>query len=316
MIGSLLRARAAAPTPPPRQGAPCSRRQEPRTPAVAPCVPKVGVPLGPPFCLTLRRAAEASCRSQGVRVSWPAPGQLVVGTDCSGAEAPVWALRVLGLPHTHAFACDIDPQVREFIKATCPSVKAIYPDMLTRDHQTLPRVTLYTCGFPCKSFSSLRPDRRNPLQSPHAKPFFAMLKVLETKRPAVAILENVSGIMSVLDTVIKHMRRVSGYYIIVMPIDSLALGTPVSRPRVYFVLVRQDVARSRNLKDLGKIAEDMRAAVCMPLQGHVADLMLPSTSPFVRKFQENRKQQARQGADREGACDARQPYIPCSVRFR
>ena len=29
-----------------------------------------------------------------------------VGTDCSGAEAPIWALRTMGIKHVHKFSCD------------------------------------------------------------------------------------------------------------------------------------------------------------------------------------------------------------------
>lgn len=297
--------------PPPRCVASCSPSQAVRKPAPALALRTGKSPdaWGPHFCRTLRLAAEVACKSRGVRVSWPCTGQLVVGTDCSGAEAPVWALNTLGLPHKHVFSCDVDPHVRAFIKATCPRVGVIFPDMLKRDHTKLPEHTVYICGFPCKSFSSLRQDRSRPLQSPHAKPFFAMLKVLEVKRPKLVVLENVFGIRTVLDAILKCLRRVKGYYVFVLPIDSLALGAPVSRPRMYFVLVRQDAARSKDPEVLCQIARAMHAVASSPLQEHVADLMLPSSSPLVRAFLEARSRQVvvwptQRGRKRNGASGA------------
>ena len=42
---------------------------------------------------------------------------LEAGTDCSGIEAPVQALRLLNIPHKHIFSCDNDPHVVKSIEA-------------------------------------------------------------------------------------------------------------------------------------------------------------------------------------------------------
>ena len=42
---------------------------------------------------------------------------LRVGTDCSGLDTPILALRRMGVPHRHAFSCDIEPYVRRYLKA-------------------------------------------------------------------------------------------------------------------------------------------------------------------------------------------------------
>ncbi len=60
---------------------------------------------------------------------------LRVGTDCSGADAPVWALRMMGVQHQHVFSCDSDPHVRTFIQSASPPVAAVFADMLTRKAQ-------------------------------------------------------------------------------------------------------------------------------------------------------------------------------------
>jgi hypothetical protein len=42
---------------------------------------------------------------------------MLVGTDCSGIETPLMALRNLNLPVRHVFSCDNDPNVKKVILA-------------------------------------------------------------------------------------------------------------------------------------------------------------------------------------------------------
>lgn len=42
---------------------------------------------------------------------------ITIGTDCSGMEAPVQALRNLGVSMVHRFSCDIDKYARATILA-------------------------------------------------------------------------------------------------------------------------------------------------------------------------------------------------------
>ena len=79
-----------------------------------------------------------------------------VGTDCSGAEAPIWALRAMGIKHVHKFSCDWEKPVRDFIAAVSPPAGPIFQNMLTRKTDDIPDMDLYVCGFPCTPFSSLR----------------------------------------------------------------------------------------------------------------------------------------------------------------
>ena len=63
-----------------------------------------------------RQQWHGQCKRVGVSRS-----QVVkIGTDCSGAEAPIWALKAMQIPHQHVFSCDWQEQVRSFIRATCP----------------------------------------------------------------------------------------------------------------------------------------------------------------------------------------------------
>ena len=251
---------------------------------------------GPPFCSKVRAALATECDRLSVKFSWPAFRDVVVGTDCSGAEAPIWALRAMQVPHVHAFSCDSDAKARAFIEATCPPAGPLFHDMLTRDVTCIPPHSVYVCGFPCKAFSMLRRHSTKFLQEASAKPFFATVAVLKQCRPRVAVFENVLGIRAVLPKVLRKLRQVAGYYIFVVPIDSVDLGEPVCRPRIYFVLVRQDCTISDDMAALCAIVRAGYTSACGKVTSHVCERMLPASSPEVRRLRR------RKGARPSGTC--------------
>ena len=51
---------------------------------------------------------------------------LKIGTDCSGIEAPIQALRLLNIPHKHIFSCHNDPHVVKSIKANFDKDTLLY----------------------------------------------------------------------------------------------------------------------------------------------------------------------------------------------
>ena len=142
--------------------------------------------------------------------------KVTIGTDCSGAEAPIWALREIqralkthcGIKFdTHqAFAADIQEHSRRFIEmnSDCP---VIYGDLTTRLPPTLAgfcmknhrvihcpgELDIYCAGFPCKDFSFLNGSRAC-LSGPNAKVFHGVCNYIKYKQPSVYILENVDGI--------------------------------------------------------------------------------------------------------------------------
>ena len=79
--------------------------------------------------------------------------RLVLGTDCSGADAPVWAMRSLwpGRCIEHAFACDTWSVAEEVIKANTPC-RTFFSDILRRVPCEIPYHNIYVCGFPCQPF--------------------------------------------------------------------------------------------------------------------------------------------------------------------
>ena len=115
---------------------------------------------------------------------------ITIGTDCSGIEAPIEALKQLGIPFRHKWSCEIDKFARKSILANYhPEI--MYEDITKRDHTQLPVVDIYVCGFPCQSFSLM--GKKRGTRDQRSNIMLHCIDVIKTKRPPVFILENVKN---------------------------------------------------------------------------------------------------------------------------
>jgi site-specific DNA-cytosine methylase len=78
---------------------------------------------------------------------------ITVATDCSGIDAPIEALKQLGVSFKQLWYCDNNKYARETSEANHPKPEMFFDDMLSRNNKSLPHLDLYICGFPCQSFS-------------------------------------------------------------------------------------------------------------------------------------------------------------------
>ena len=77
-----------------------------------------------------------------------------VGTDCSGLDAPIIALKAAGIDHRHIFSAETDQHCVDTINAnSAPEI--VYDDLMKRDNSTAPYVDMYIAGFPCQPFSTM-----------------------------------------------------------------------------------------------------------------------------------------------------------------
>lgn len=208
---------------------------------------------------------------------------VTVGTDCSGAEAPIFALREIkqalrkkgcNLLIRHQFSCDIERHSRNFIAHNCDPVhvfgdltKRQKPDLKSYCYKThesvpIPTVDLYIAGFPCKDFSFLNKNRQC-LDGPHAKVFFGVCEYIRKKRPRCFILENVMGITKVYNglapivEVMEYLRDIPGYEVQYWAFDSKYYYLPQTRARVYIVGVQQEFLR-RPMEEWGWAFEELK----------------------------------------------------------
>ena len=171
------------------------------------------------------------------------PGQdmpLRVGTDCSGLESPIHALKAMGLDHRHLFSCECGPAARKVIRANSPPWHGLYDDVTECETHDAPFVDLYIAGFSCKPFSMLHVNTKL-LNEDQAKIFFSVLQRIRLLKPPAFVLENVEGIKRCMDAVLSLLRD-AGYFVAVLLLNPFDLGEPVNRPRFYFVGFRTDIA--------------------------------------------------------------------------
>ena len=143
---------------------------------------------------------------------------------------------------------------------------------------------IYACGFPCMPFSALRQHSTRLLKEAAARPFFKVLEVLRTRRPKLALLENVLGIRKVMKKILGYLRKLLIYWVIVLPIDSMDLGEPVTRPRYYFLLVRRDVGVLDQADEIKSLVAHMAHAAHEPVTCHAASRLFRSDSPCVQAY--------------------------------
>lgn len=170
---------------------------------------------------------------------------LRIGTDCSGMETPILALRALGVEHQHMFSCDTDPNVKKQIYANF-DVKEWFDDLMKRDNTTAPEVDLYVAGFPCQPYSAA--GKRKGMKDKRAKVFHGCAAYLEEKMPRVFLLENVSKMNShktrfAFKQICRRLRTLadSGYHVEHHVMKTQEHGVPQSRSRIYFIGLRKDI---------------------------------------------------------------------------
>lgn len=180
---------------------------------------------------------------------------LRIGTDCSGIEAPVQALRQLKIPYVSVWCSEIDKYCIQSIKANYNPERIYgdkegdYPDgdIINRDHNELPDVDLYVCGFPCQPFSQA--GKGEGLSDKRGNVFWSCIDVIRIKKPKYFILENVKGILwndkkdkkdkygntwKVIWSEIEKLRDL-GYYVDWRVMNTRHYGIPQNRERVYIV---------------------------------------------------------------------------------
>ena len=105
---------------------------------------------------------------------------LKVGTDCSGIEAPIEALKQMKIPFKQVFACEIDVYARKSMEANYHCEKT-YLDITKRDISTVPNLDMYICGFPCQAFSTI--GNRKGTRDSRGTIFNYCLLLIKKKKP-------------------------------------------------------------------------------------------------------------------------------------
>ena len=169
--------------------------------------------------------------------------RLRVGTECSGIEAPIVALRRMGVPHNHVYSTEINASARVWSAHNC-SCAAHFDDITTRDAAALSPVDLYVCGFPCQPFSSL--NRNKHADDPRKDVLAHVTDAIRATLPTTFVLENVPRFATHEGGV--ALERLTAafaaeYDVAHRVLNALDYGVPQNRRRLYVVGIRKDAAR-------------------------------------------------------------------------
>lgn len=177
---------------------------------------------------------------------------LRVGTDCSGIEAPIQALKKLRIPFRHVFSSEIDKFCIQSIKANYnPEIifgdkEGVSPngDITKRSISDLPDIDLYVAGFPCQPFSTA--GKRKGFLDNRGNVFFSCLEVIRVKKPTYFILENVRGLLhhnkgETWKVIWRELCKLTNYHVEWKVLNTKDYGIPQNRERVFIIGIKSSV---------------------------------------------------------------------------
>jgi len=191
---------------------------------------------------------------------------LRVGTDCSGIEAPIMALRRLRVPHQHEFSSEIDPHCLESLRANYHP-KILFGDMRARKMGEVPDIDLYVCGFPCQPFSMA--GKKEGFNDPRGTLFWSCLSVIRKKKPIMFILENVKGLLTLRQgqwfaKMWELLSTSKDYHVEFKVLNTRDYGVPQARKRLFIVGLKKS-----HMIQKFQWPKEIPASRCRPLQDYM-----------------------------------------------
>ena len=176
---------------------------------------------------------------------------LRIGTECSGIEATIEALKQLNIQFEHSFSCEKDKYALQSIKANY-NPKKIYTDITKRKHLLLPDIDIYVCGFPCQPFSLM--GNKMGTEDSRSNIMYQCIKVIKKKLPKIFILENVKNfkfiqngepfnyLLSQLKKIKNHNKEIA-YNVYFDILNTKDYGIPQNRERIFIIGIRKDIQK-------------------------------------------------------------------------
>lgn len=163
------------------------------------------------------------------------------------------------------FQCEIDRFCTSVLRQHWPKVK-IAGDIKQVKPLDIPKETnVWTGGFPCQDVSLANQGKRKGLDGERTGLFFEFARLVEGRRPAWIILENVPGLLNSNDgedfrTVIQTLGEL-GYGVSWRILDAKYFGTPQRRRRVYIVASYRSLRAGEILFESGAGSEVPRSGI-------------------------------------------------------
>jgi DNA (cytosine-5)-methyltransferase 1 len=206
--------------------------------------------------------------------------KLKIGTDCSGIEAPIQALKQMKIDFSHEWSCEIDKFAIESILGNYEP-KIFFADMTKK--RVLPNVDIYVCGFPCQSFSLA--GHRLGMKEKKGMIFFHCLEAIKLSKPKVFILENVKGLISSnngkeFKIVTDNLEKLKQYNVVYKVLNTKDYGIPQNRERIFFVGIRKEYQHSEFVWPIKCKSRDIRTYI--DKKANYKEECFPSCKKFIK----------------------------------
>ena len=175
---------------------------------------------------------------------------LTIGTDCSGIEAPIEALKKVcstypKLNYIHKFSSEINEYAIKYIKEN-HNPEILFNNIQTRKTIDIPDIDIYVSGFPCQPFSRANKFKTNV--DPRLNLFINCLEVITHKLPKIFILENVKTLITLnnglyFNEILNGLNKNNKYHISWKVLNTKYYGIPQNRERLYIIGIRRDVLK-------------------------------------------------------------------------
>jgi len=166
---------------------------------------------------------------------------------CSGIGGFSLGFEWAGLSKPILF-CDVEPWCRRVLSKHWPDVPVAsdVKELANDPDRNVPDCDILTAGYPCQPFS-LAGERRGTEDDRHIWPY--ILSIIQAKRPAWCIFENVYGHVSMgLDEVLSDLER-EAYATRPFIVPACAADAPHRRDRVW--IIARNVADTKSLQRNG-----------------------------------------------------------------
>ncbi|WP_413164565.1 DNA (cytosine-5-)-methyltransferase [Capilliphycus salinus ALCB114379] len=158
-------------------------------------------------------------------------------------------IKSLGLRGECLLASEIDVEASQVYSQNFLHV----PQGDIRQINSLPKHDILLAGFPCQSFSYA--GKKQGFGEIRGTLFFEIMRLIDTQKPKVLILENVRGLTThdsgKTFATIEHEIQLRGYSFYKFLLNSVNFGLPQNRVRVYLVGVLNASPQFNLISDLG-----------------------------------------------------------------
>lgn len=167
---------------------------------------------------------------------------------CAGIGGGRIALENLG--HECVGFSEIDKNAEKTYKLFFGENEKNYGDLTKIDPNNLPDFDLMVGGFPCQTFSVI--GQRKGIKDKRGEIIFHLVDIMTKKNVKFFLLENVKGLVNhdkgnSLKIILKSLDE-AGYYVEWKVLNSIYFGVPQMRERIYFVGIKKDLIKNKDIK--------------------------------------------------------------------